>query len=954
MGATQRHFLGWSEPLIESACAWIAGRFGSHGGGVDLTGVHIIVPGGRFGRRLLDRLARRSAAVIGEVSTIDAFLERVLPVGNAAPDWVRRVCWMLAEGRLSDEHRRSLWPAEVRGSVTQSLAMVRLIDDLSRRLAGEGVGFADAARAVERQALPDRDRWEALARLESSYRGELAELGVADEWNERSRAAGSPGCLPRTRVVLVGVLEIPGVLGKLLADDAITSDALIAAPPDRAELFDERGAVAAAWQDVPLPIPDHVIRLAEIPDQQAEVALLAAAGAGPWPAMHASDVVIAVPDEEVDASIRRLAGALAAPEDGRTPVRVRPAAGTPATRTAPGRLLELVSDLLTEGQFTQLAALMRHTDAERVIREGALGAAPQLISSQTDLIRILDEYTARFVHGAIDGRWLGAATARNGPMHAILDSVYAGLRDLLGELWEGDRPAGERPLAEWAMPIVRLTRRVFDASADEQGTRACEAIEGVARGFSQLAPVGDRQPAVGPGIALRLLLADLSAAAIPTGQEPGAVELLGWLDAASDPAPAIIFTGMNAGSVPRQSDSDALIPERLRESLGLPTRGSTLARDKCLLMQAISCRDRVLILAGRRSRDGTRRWPSPLLAECDDAKAVDRLRAFLEPESITLPRRAGLASRQLLGPAFELMPLGQGKAVKSIPVTAFKRFLESPYAFYLQSVLELDEIGAEQPELEPRMFGTFVHAVLQRFAQGPARDSTDAGAIEADVLRCLAEVAASELGPMPPTAVAVQVEQASHRLRGFAAWQAGHAAGGWRIVATEWAPGDPVHLDVDGEPIELRGRIDRIDFNARTGELALLDYKTGEDAGDPRLAYNSRSRRWRDLQLPLYRLLAREWIDAKAASGTVLGYITLPKEGQVALVKADWSEEQLAEAVATARHIVGQIRGGRWRERGDHPPEEGAIAALAGVSILLPPSVTRASDRPANPAPGGA
>src|SRR5690606_35854101 len=82
---------------------------------------------------------------------------------------------------------------------------------------------------------------------------------------------------------------------------------------------------------------------------------------------------------------------------------------------------------------------------------------------------------------------------------------------------------------------------------------------------------------------------------------------------------------------------------------------------------------------------------------------------------------------------------------------------------------------------------------------------------------------------------------------------------GWRIVKVEVEPPEPgVPFDVDGRPVLLRGRIDRIDRNERTGEWAVFDYKTSDTGQPPEKTHRrgrGKERRWVDLQLPLYRHL---------------------------------------------------------------------------------------------------
>jgi RecB family exonuclease len=114
-------------------------------------------------------------------------------------------------------------------------------------------------------------------------------------------------------------------------------------------------------------------------------------------------------------------------------------------------------------------------------------------------------------------------------------------------------------------------------------------------------------------------------------------------------------------------------------------------------------------------------------------------------------------------------------------------------------------------------------------------------------------------------------------------------------------------LDVDGRPMILRGRIDRIDVHRETGQRAILDYKSSDAAKTPEKAHQ-RGDDWTDLQLPLYRHLAR----SLGITGPVqLGYVLLPKDvDKVEFRMAQWTDDQLAAADEVARQVVKHI----WAE----------------------------------------
>lgn len=939
-----RTFLGWDLPLVKTAAGYLSEHFASQGGGVDLTQVIVVVPGRRMGRLLIEEMARSRGTVIGEVWTIDQVLDRVLANRGATPasSWIRRLAWAGSASALTDEQRDRLWPASVQDSVMQRLAMADAIDSAARRLGGDGYEFADAERAVQQAQLPDAGRWNALSSLCDVFRENLRKLGLTDEVRERIEAAkrGGSDPLERLRVVLVGLVELPGLLRSVLGWDRIDATALIAAPEAHRTLFDALGAVdPEAWRDERVLIDDAMIRVVEGPREEAEAAILAAGSGSEDPA----SVVIATPDDEVRVWMERLAPWLAEPEDGREPLRVRAVEGSPATESAPGRLLRLVFEFLADPEFVPFAALLRHRMLEGAVLRHAAERGGGIVGPESEILPIIDQYATRYVHGVVDGKWLG--DTRQGSvatMHGVLATVYLGVVWVLGDLWSGDRPCAARAISKWAGPIVSMVRRVFDDSADERDVRACAAIERAARMLRSGSVFANAEPEVSPDAAIRLVLGEIGRERIPEEKDPGAIEMVGWLDAVHDPAGTLILTGMNEGFVPRVSSSDAMIPEGLKRSLGLWTRDGILARDACLLKQAISCRKSVVIIAGRRGGDGTRLWPSRLLMVDDDRRVVGRLRLFLSrSEEVGGPpgeERPALAGSRAVHPAFELMPVIEHEEVNSVRVTAFKQYMQSPYAFYLSQVLGLGEVQDEAVEMEASVFGSYIHRVLERFAVGPARNSGDPEAVQSEIERCAEAVAAMDAGASPPTAVAVQMQQALYRLRGFAAWQAARAAEGWEILATEWQPKQRVTLDVEGQVVALRGRIDRIDFHPGKRELALLDYKTGEDEGAKiRSMYKAdrAEKAWRDLQLPLYRHMAAELITEKKPAKVTLGYITIPKDGGTQLVEGEWSDADLDRGIDMASDLARQMIQGLWRVRGAEPPDQGAGGALCGVSVIL-------------------
>jgi RecB family exonuclease len=252
-------------------------------------------------------------------------------------------------------------------------------------------------------------------------------------------------------------------------------------------------------------------------------------------------------------------------------------------------------------------------------------------------------------------------------------------------------------------------------------------------------------------------------------------------------------------------------------------------------------------------------------------------------------------------------------------VTSFKEYLACPYRFYLKRVLKLEPLDDSPDELDAAAFGTLLHDVLELFgADLEAREWKDSEKIHLLLQAILDDLVRRRYGPHPVPAVSVQVEQIRYRLKNFAQWQADWVAQGWRIKHTETSAfREPPYLEVDGERMFLRARVDRIDYHAKKDEWFVLDYKSGEAGDTPDKTHRPRGQ-WHDLQLPLYRELAR----FLGIQGKVrLGYILLPKDvGRIGLAPAEWSEVELKQALATAGDVVRRVRRQEFWPPASEPP----------------------------------
>ena len=239
-------------------------------------------------------------------------------------------------------------------------------------------------------------------------------------------------------------------------------------------------------------------------------------------------------------------------------------------------------------------------------------------------------------------------------------------------------------------------------------------------------------------------------------------------------------------------------------------------------------------------------------------------------------------------------------------VTEFKDYLGCPYRYYLRHVLRLESVADGADELDGARFGSLAHEVLRGLGENPDVAAADAETIGKYLDSQVETAVRAHFGAIPMASILVQVEQLRRRLAALARWQAAWAAQGWRIEHVEVSPAEgKACLMVDGQPMFLRGRIDRIDVHEASGKRMLFDYKTSDRAQTPEKAHRLKGE-WIDLQLPLYRHLIA---DLGIEGPVELAFIVLPKDiRQVGHLAAEWTEADFDDADRTAAEVVRKVR----------------------------------------------
>ncbi|MEM6458842.1 MAG: PD-(D/E)XK nuclease family protein [Planctomycetota bacterium] len=901
----RRVFLGWDRAVLPAAAAWLWEHVGSD------MGRHLVaVPTARAGRRLVELLAEgaepgnvlvpprvetpgtlpevlyESGGVVG---ALPALLARARSLRQADRELLRRV---VPHPPAADDVAGWVGLAETFASLRDELAAARLTPGAVVRAAAAGgldLGLSGP-------------RWEAVAALEAAYE---ASLDGHDVQTARREALGAGRCGCDAPIVLVGLVDLPAQLAGMLAGAAEVT-ALVPAPEAHAAGFDAWGGLAAGyWAGRPVELGD--VRFVDRPRDQAAGVVSALAGLPD--AAAAADVCVGLGDESAGPAIGRalgLAGAAA-----------RTATGKLLRDSGPAVWLALLGRLAEGRRFADLAALVRHP------------AAGVWLGDDASWPDRLDRYASEFLQADAAGPWRGDAETR-AAMRRLSERVDA---------WLPDRPAARRPLPAWAGAIGECLEAVYGQTPlrRDRDHDTVEALEAIGRGLRELASLDESDaatPAVAFGAAVALLLGRLADVRLPEPAGEPAVELVGFLELPWDDADYAVVTDANEGLLPASRMGDALLPDTLRRTLGMPDDARRLARDKLLLTIAAKSRRRLTVFVCRASAEGDPRVPSRLLLAGDRELKQRRLAAFYpepdghpEPPTPLLLTPGGESRFLIPRPLFDAPP------IDTLRVTQFRDYLACPYRFYLKHVARLRVRDDRAAELDALAYGSLAHDVLEAFGRSDVADATDAETIEVFLHHTLDDTAKQKFGAAGSgvtssggrPAVRVQLAQLRERLSRFADRQAAETRAGWRIRQDLIELDLSAAVDLDGEPFTLTGRIDRIDQHPTHG-FRLLDYKTS-DAGDGPRKTHQRNRQWVDLQLPLYLTLSKGLgIDAAG-----LGYFNLPKDAERGGVKlAEWDSDEQADAWRAAEGVMRSVRAGRfWPPRQDVPRYPDGLERIA-------------------------
>jgi ATP-dependent helicase/nuclease subunit B len=902
----QTLFWGWDAPVIQKAVAFLTEGW-EEKSALDLSDTLILVPNAEAARRLREALARRAgAAFIPHVGLPETILMPPAERIKEATALQTQLAWHRALEQADLENLDTLFPKlPARRGWAWLAETARMLAELQSLLGAGGWTFEAVSQAAP--AAHDAPRWRELAALERFYLRELQKTGLRDVQQTKRTHAATP-ILPAgiRRVVVMPSPDLPPLMDRWLEACGASVTVIVHAPKDLAQTFDAFGHPKTFFwgEDTSyiLPIEDRFIHVTRDPAAQSAAALDLLRKAVPQ-----GRAALGVCDAEVASLLHEkleLEGAHAY-EPG----------GVPVHEDGLWHLLSQMQALIASGSWKAFASLLRIPEVRGMLVPDA---------SATRLLAEADAFAAEHLpvtlHHAAE-----FALDLNSPLHVALSNAL--------KLVDGE---ARQSLSKTARQLILQLygERIFHPEAPGHRERTELAAEWLAltEEIERETARFDLKPSFEEAFALSLERLAQGRLAEPRGEID--LVLQGWLELLWEPAPHLIVTGMNEEHVPGIFISHPFLPDTLREELGLPCQATRFARDAAILATLAHQRQAggsLHVLCGQWSEAGDALRPSRLLFLCGDKQLPGRVTHLFPKED-----EGGAPTEPARTLAWSLEPRVEARPLEHISPSRLKSYLACPFRYHLEQNLRMSPVDPAKRELDALDFGNLIHHAFHQFASDAALAASKDAKEIADALVSAAEARMHELhGRRPAPFVLLQFESVRQRLRQAALLEAAHRTEGWRIYFSEFDLGKEQPLQLDG--VALHGRIDRVERNERSGQLRLIDFKTGDKPRTPLEAHlkkvtgstriteadewkcfdapDGSRQMWLDLQLPLYALAMQH----RGLRPDALAYFVLPKSIQeTALIEwENLSPEILDAALACATEAVRRICKGKF-----WPPNE--------------------------------
>ncbi|MBM6594668.1 double-strand break repair protein AddB [Microvirga pudoricolor] len=533
---------------------------------------------------------------------------------------------------------------------------------------------------------------------------------------------------------------------------------------------------------------------------------------------------------------RSLATRVAA-ELGRWGVHVDDSAGIPLSETSAGRLARLVAEAAADDlRPIRLLALLAHP----LVRLGWARETVEHAASVLEIGVLRGPMPAPGLEGIRTTLALRRADAdfrTPRPVKRLTEADWDLADEALQRLAVTFQAFTPDAHGEGALDLMSLTsehRKAFDyltALPDDEDETPDESQEALSALFDDLETSEIRQEE-GQPIAGRFgdypafftaLARQRTVNPTPRGTHRR-LKILGLLEARLLTVDRVVLGGLDEGTWPPRTVTDAFLNRPMRSRVGLMPPERRIGQTAHDFVQALGTRDVVITRA--QKRDGSPMVPSRFL---------QRLKAFTGKDVWGEMTRAGERFRRLaraLDTPAPAPPLPRPRPKpdpalfpRSLSVTEIETLVRDPYSIFARHILKLDALDpiAVAPSAAER--GTIIHEVLGDFGMRYPK------ALPAHALQDLLTEGAKRFDPLRdayPELYAEWWPRFERLAAAFMVWEEQRRPTLGEIYAER--SGKLAIPLADGTVFTLRARADRIE-RRRDGGFSIIDFKTGQPPG---------------------------------------------------------------------------------------------------------------------------
>ena len=946
----KQYFLNQNKPAIDSAIDKLYDLYAQTSSGEwNMSKVLLVVPSARIRREFLYRL-------ILFAQEKNAILEapKILTIGRApeflyrqtrpfADDVTQYLAWYRAITMSDKDKRKEFLPSmpdknDLEGQYLLGQMFSRLHQSLSAELLNyydekpqSEINIVNKLEEFEKNhsglnLSKEIERWKFFSEIKKNYLSILDEHNLWDVQVARRHALAYPqpgDFVTQYDLVLAGIVDLNRVQKAILQQVSDHVTALIYAPESESNGFDAFGALKVDYwnQDLLCPLDDSQIIQVEKPEEQVLCAFeyIRQLSKDYTP----GDITIGAPDEKLIPYVQATADKLGLLIDN--------AIGQSVSSTAPYALLQSISEFLDSGSYASFANLVRHPSVYAALLQNSSG-------TKKDILSVLDNFQQEYFPLSVSSGVIKNLAPTQSCSGQEINMVRDALHWVLS--WLSDLIKKEVNPAELAQIIAKLFNQLPEEKSDLNRTvekiiiDSCERLNAISEDF-----IGK----LSPQSALKMILLRLQSFNLPNGSEDISMSdeeldelaqqgsskpmlhVAGWLELLWDRAPVLTILSFNEGIVPQSVNANLFLPNELRKELGITDNDRRFARDAYVLKAMASSKKHLLAICGKRDTEDKPRLPSRLLFNKDKytQQAFNYFNDKLTLPKFTIsPKASGSAipsvsSRNavLQWAADNLSGIVLKGVVKNVSATKFKEYIQCPFRFYLNYVAKVQPTDYLISEMQPLSFGSFIHQVLQRWAQneldsGQLNWHPDAEELSEQLNAIVDELFEQSYPNSVQPSIVIQKEIIKQRLAAFAEFQQTWPG---NTIAVEQDFEQVVTLK-DKEKMTLIGRIDRIDLSPE-GDIILLDYKTSDTGDNPREDHLDKDGNWINLQLPIYRrlLLAnKNRFSEFITKGTQIkvGYINISKEKAAKNEDPKWLDSEFDAAEDKMMEVMEKIHNG--------------------------------------------